>query len=318
MFFIDGEKLDMGELSNPNVKKVKDGIAMLKKMKMPITFKFTPNLVKSDPDNPGKLKYPMPFTLQLVDYVNNSEWRWCRSFSYDRDRNIEYKPTSIEVERVMSFNEDELEMAFFMYFISGHCLEGQNPTPYKDKWYMLEDIDKEARIEAEKNKKIADLSFFIYSDKSPLKKDDIIKISKAMFIPTIGENMDVIKNVLYRNIKDNDERLNLFYSLMNDSVNLDARYSVQEAFDSGMLTVETNGNAKSVYYRTNENTRGNKLCDIPPMYNKNFMNYIYQYYSERLDELQVLKQAIFNNQKFKSDEMDDIISGKPTVRVKKQ
>ena len=314
MFFIDGEKLDMREDSNPHVRKIKDGIATLKKMKMPITFKFPNYLVQPDPDNEGKVKCPMPFTLQMVDYVDNVEWRWCKSFSFDKDRNIEYKPTSIEVERVMVFNEDELEIAFFMYFISGRCLDGGNKHALKDKWFMLEDLTKEARLEADRNRKNADLSFYIYSEKSPLKKDDIIKLSKAMFIPTIDTNMDVVRNMLYNNINGSDERLNLFYSLMEDTVNLEARYAVQEAFDSGMLTLENNGNIKSVYYKTNDNTRGNKLCDIPPIHSKSHMNYINQYYIDHPDELKVLQQAIVNVKRYKEDEMDDIIAGKPTSK----
>ena len=313
MFFIDGEKLDLRENSNPFVKKIKEGMDFLEKMGLPVTFKFPDYLVRTDPDNQGKMVYPMPFTLQLVDYVDGVEWRWCKTFSYDKDRNIEYKPTSLEVERITQFGKDELEIAFFMYFISSRCLDGGNVNTIKDKWFMLEDINKEARIFADKQRKQADLSFYIYSDKSPLKANELIKLSKALFIPTVDKNLDIVRNNMYNNINGNEAKLNLFYQLMNDSVNLEARYCVQEAFDGKMLSVEQNGNAKSVFYKSDANTRTGKLCDIPPMNNNNVMDYVYRYYSERPDELDILKQAIVNYGKSREVELDDIVSGKPTV-----
>lgn len=313
MFFIDGEKLDMREASNPHVKKIKDGMTFLEKMGLPVTFKFPNFLVKADSDNPGKMVYPMPFTLQLVDFVDGTEWRWCKSFSYDEHRNVKYTPTSLEVERISSFGKEELEIAFFLYFISSRCLDGENKNAFKDKWFMLEDINKEARIFADKQRKEADLSFYIYSDKSPLKADELIKLSKAMFIPTIDKNLDIVRNNMYNNINGNEAKLNLFYQLMEDSVNLEARYCVQEAFDGKMLAVEQNGNMKSVFYKSDESTRTSKLCDIPPTHNNDVMGYVYLYYSQRPEELDMLKQAIVNYGKSRDAELDDIVLGKPTV-----
>lgn len=83
---------------------------------------------------------------------------------------------------------------------------------------MLEDINKEARIFADKQRKEADLSFYIYSDKSPLKADELIKTSKAMFIPTIDKNLDIVRNNMHNNINGNEAKLNLFYQLMEDHV----------------------------------------------------------------------------------------------------
>lgn len=313
MFFIDGEKLDMREKNNPHVKRIDEGMSFLRKMGLPITFKFPSFLVKPDKDNEGKMLYPMPFTLQLVDYIDGTEWRWCKSFSYDSNRNIEYKPSSLEIERITQFGEDELEIAFFMYFISSRCLDGENKNSFKDKWFMLEDINKEARLFADKQRKEADLSFYIYSDKSPLKSEELIKLSKAMFIPTVDKNLDIVRNNMYNNINGNEVKLNLFYQLMNDSVNLDARYCVQEAFDGKMLAVEQNGNVKSVFYKSDDNTRTNKLCDIPPTHNNDVMGYVYTYYSQRPEELDMLKQAIVNYGKAKDAELDNILSGKPIV-----
>lgn len=127
MFFIDGEKLDMREeASNPHVKKIKDGMTFLWR-KWDYPLRLIPNfLVKADSDNPGKMVYPMPFTLQLVDFVDGTEWRWCKSFSYDEHRNAAYTPTSLEIERISRSENRGIGNSFLLYFISSRCLDGEN------------------------------------------------------------------------------------------------------------------------------------------------------------------------------------------------
>jgi len=241
--------------STPPDKFYKDAIKQLDKLKWPLKFDFPKELetriivVNSNNEEAPATRRPEGHLALMTANYRTSDgiqrWTYYESIKYDNKTGREIlMPKRKPIKSGMVLNKSEVELAFFLVFISGHCelIEGvEGQTQDKKKTYMvLDDKARKARKEAESRRNEFKVSQALY-DPDVLSEDKLRVLAKSYAIDGVdsieSEDLDIVRNQIFAIVtRGSDAKaIEKFLDNINITEHVKVRALVQDAKDARVI-----------------------------------------------------------------------------------
>ena len=221
MLFINNELLDTKNRSSEykfssQVKEYHDAVKKLNEMagkKKRIVLKSIYPDVYDDKHQlrPRKRQYyPLRAVYAAQDGSGTEEWRWSPNMPTKKNDEYRYSQVADFIVKEWNFSlPRDMEKAFFWIFKSEFVDPGRLCQKEVVKGGVeIEDLEFEAKQEVERKGREASLQYYLYSEESPLSKDEVQMrtIAKAWNIQGVNEmGINQVRLELERKILFNDQ-----------------------------------------------------------------------------------------------------------------
>lgn len=181
-------RVDLTDEKNAYTQKV---LQMKREMeatyKYPIVFRYNPELVRNDFENPGKKIKPSGRNILLEATLGDvttgtTTWRYYRSSPLE--------PRFIEFQGNLTVNNKDFDLAIFLIYMSTQCMNGKNAGKSHKCCFQVENKRMEAESFVQKRKDMSRCNALIFEyDLLGFKEEDLRTFAKAFFVSNI-DNME--------------------------------------------------------------------------------------------------------------------------------
>lgn len=277
------------ELSSEQKKELKEVIG-----KFPVTIKWCPHKITPS-RNPGKRSMPDKppaggiVTSWKVTEKNGSSsvFQYAENFDVhpETGRITKYYPVSKEFNGDMTFNENDIEWVWFLWYCYPFFREGRNAKPgASDKDFLME-FHLPAREKAKSiafDTKLTKAKMLILDPDTGMSDDELRRMLTAYFFPNVESlTIDQVKDALIlriqqgRNDKEKLESIEKFLMLQGNEEAVNMKFIVQKAIDKGMLEYDSK---RRTWYMIIEGKRYDPpICQAP--INSEPKQYLYEVFT---------------------------------------
>jgi len=258
MLICDGKPVDLKAPNGSASKFVISKIKELKDIGLPMRFNLPKDLAneiglydkRSEVSRPI-LEYSQGVRVRLTNNYRNpngslEQWTYYTDIKKTNNGKTEkYMPRWYELKKVNVFNEGDIELLFYLVYISGHCeaIEGVTDQNLKKKreYMLIEDRAREARKAAKRRILEAKVTNILY-DLDKLSAEDLKILAKAYSISDADSvrELDVLRGSIYDIVvKSNDPNsIDKFMERANIDEVTKIQALITDAVDSGVLFVK--------------------------------------------------------------------------------
>lgn len=288
MLICNGTRIDINTKSGVHlwVKKKMDQIVAEHKLHLGgvVSVVYSPTLIKTDKLT-GKKKQPANILIDHFEtYFNDDkdfvkegntpemqQWRYCLNMT---ERGVgnkpSYYPSSTIITRSKNFTIKDLELIFFLRFISSRVENGGNLAPRVRKYVRFSDVKKETEdwLEAERTRSYINNCIIGDENTGGLTDEDIRNIA-ASFVIKDAKNPEFPVAILRKTIHEKIQVDRVAYSKILDLISNVKGASVKimgdvaDAKQLNLIGVRKIKNANHWVYLNADGSTGDKITKIP-------------------------------------------------------
>lgn len=201
MLFLDNERIDLKEITKKGGYKGTDHVmqqlaqayAQAQEIGFPLKFKYDKLRVGA---KDGKTAIRIPFNAEIETPSGTAMLVYAQSSTPDKSGigNV-YRPLGENMRKTITLQSKDIDKILFLMIGEPRMKHGQ---------MYIEDLEKKARLKAEKRTAGSTLNFYLYNQKSPLFDDEekLVSIALALGIADPMEmGVDSIKNAIFDKIE---------------------------------------------------------------------------------------------------------------------
>lgn len=174
--------------------RLKKAVETIDRVGFPLTIKYPPGVMRVNAKSGLKEgKGLLVFKKHNIFNTPQGSFtlRWAEGVSTTAGGVANYGDPNYRFDRFKILSEGDIEEAIFLIGISGLVDRGR---------LVVEDVDHEARIVADRRASEADINYLIYSDHSPLNTEKVIAMAYGWGISnieTLRGSVSAMRNALY-------------------------------------------------------------------------------------------------------------------------
>jgi len=254
-------------------------------------------LVKENPDNPGKPDKPASVTISWqASYTTNhgmDNIRYYKTMRIGPNGEKIYAPESFEFRGSSGYGMKNIEELIFIIFYCPRTKDGKNQDVNKVAYLEVEDLAGDARIRVEEEGEISYIVHLVTGGekRSGLSDKKIRKIAGAFFIPNAHQaDIYLVKDRLLDLVKrdyDGTEKF-LEYAGMKDAPGQpsDMKANIQIAVDKKIITEEDKDGNKRWRFLDSKGYMTAVICPISQRLEAK--EELFLYYRENTDKYTIL------------------------------
>lgn len=250
MLFKNGVQFELTEAQKKELKEVIG--------RFPVTVKWCSHKITPS-RNPGKRSMPdKPPAMGIVTNwkvtekdKSSSVFQYAENFDVhpETGRITKYYPVMKEFSGDMTYNENDLEWVWFLWYCCPFFKEGRNANPNANEKDFLIQFHLPAR---EKSKSIAfdtkltKAKMLILDPDTGMNEEELRKMLTAYFYPNVEDlTIDQVKDALIlriqqgKNDKEKLESIEKFLMFQGNEEAVNMKFLVQKAIDKGLLEYES-------------------------------------------------------------------------------
>jgi len=162
-----------------------------KKFRFPMKVVYLPSMITYDgknkrPNKPASINIPCYVSLKTKQGIER--WRYAENMSVNSQGKTKFTPNTIHFTGDMDISEMDIERAYFFYYISPYCANGDlEPEQRKRPRFMiLDDRIKATELTGMKQNRVK-VEALIYDDDIGLSEHHLKVIAKSFFIPGLED-----------------------------------------------------------------------------------------------------------------------------------
>lgn len=248
-------------LNEQEKKKLKE------KFTFPLRMTYAENLIKNStvnalPDQPRSINIPLRSTIRTSD-GETQEWIWAHSTIDDVKGRRKYTPRNLPFMGKAVLTELDLELLYFLYHKSPHCVNGDPELTVKKKQYfMIEDLVKVATHKVNSKAKLARYEVMLNDDEIGLPESLLRLMAKAYFIPDVDKlHVNQVRVAIDISVKREPKKgIDTFMELSKSNEILTARSKIQTGIDLKLIYYWPKGRVWR--WRTPDGDKPEDFCKV--------------------------------------------------------
>lgn len=223
---------------SPNDLKALEG-----KFKYPMKIVYPANRIKKNPspenklpDKPNSISFPL--RSMVTTKTGTDVWRYADNLLIQEHGVKKYLPTNFRFTGKHVLEENDRELAWFLYTKSEFCGNGLNAGP--NPKFIFEDKVTEAEKLAERQSNAIDARALIYGKEVGLPEEKLRVIAKAYFVKNVDQlTFAQVKLALEQAISaEGNEGYARFMEVTGSEAYLKLRMRLQNLIDAGKLNYD--------------------------------------------------------------------------------
>jgi len=257
---------------------------------MAITYppeRIIPSRSKSNlkPDKPNSISFPLSAVLKTN--MGADHWRYAENVLIKEHGVKKYTPRNLRFNGRLILQEEDAELAWFLYTKSEYCKGGLNYHGKTAKFIfedLISDAEKQATIEAVKVR----VKSLIYDVKLGLSEEKLRAVAKAYFIKNVDDlTYAQVKIALEHQIgRDKKNGLQKFIDMTDADDLIDVRMRMQALMDLKKLKFEI---TKKEWWWIDGDKKIEVICKVAP--GSNPTDILYDYYMGNKDFQEVVESV---------------------------
>lgn len=255
---------------------------------MAITYppeRIVPSRSKSNrkPDQPNSISFPLNAVLKTK--MGADHWRYADNVIIKEHGVRKYTPRNLRFDGRMILQEEDAELAWFLYTKSIYCKGGLNHHGKTVKFVfedLISDAEKQARIEAVRVR----VKSLIYDVQLGLSEEKLRAVAKAYFIKNVDAlSYAQVKIALEHQIgRDKKGGLQKFIDMTNADELIEIKMRMQVLMDLKRLKFEI---TKKEWWWVEGDKKIEVICKVAP--GSNPTDILYDYYMGNKDFQEVVE-----------------------------
>jgi len=270
-----------------------DKLILIKKFtRFPMAITYPPErVVKSrspknlKPDQPNSISFPLNAVLKTK--MGAEHWRYADNVIIKEHGVKKYTPRNLRFNGRLMLQEQDVELAWFLYTKSIYCKGGLNQQGKTFKFIfedLISDAEKLAAIEAVRVR----VKYLIYDTQGGLSEEKLRAVAKAYFIKNVdklayAQVKIAVEHQIGRNKKDGLEK---FIKMTNAEELINVRMRMQALIDLGKLKFEI---TKKEWWWTEGDKKLEVICKVAP--GTNPTEILYDFYMGNKDFQEVFESV---------------------------
>lgn len=219
-----------------------NSIGLIKqKFHLPVRIVYPKSFIKWNAKNkmyekPAGINIPM--TAQVRTKSGTSVYRYFRNSHTDSQGKTFYTPNSMLFTGDKRLTELDIDLIFFLYFLSPHCGNGHlDPEQRKKSKFFFEDERRDAEDQVRMRQAKLKIERMLYDDEVGLSEERLRAIAGAMFISNVDKKtISEVRLSMEKWINHDKQGATKFLAMVGHDETIEAKVLIQRAIDGKVIT----------------------------------------------------------------------------------